>query len=353
MTWLALLDSSYSGLWHQSLEAGYDSHRGSFVLELELCASRSEPYTAAEFTSQDGKQFGLHLRIDPNGACQLELSQNGLQTTVAAKSGTGFATRQLRITYSWCQEESYGLFTVENLMDGWLSQSEICNPVAIPAWAIADISAARMGRAFDPDVQFIGFSDGLEPVGLPASIAKGAMIETDAGFAPVERLKVGDLVQTRDNGFLPIRWLVQRTVPAMGGFRPIELRAPFFGLQGDLWVGPDQRLLIEGSSVEYLFGEEEMLVEARHLLDDRAARLVQNVKHVTYYQILLDHHEVLCVSGAELESLYIGDICDTPELLKSTVLAECAPEHLPRHDQLARPLIRAFEAPTLRIALNS
>lgn len=353
MTWLALLDSSYSGLRHESLEAGYEAHRGSFVLELELCASRSAPYTAAEFISKEGKQFALSLVVDPNGACRLDLRHNGQHTTVAAKSGTGFATRQLRITYSWCQEESYGLFTVENLMDGWLSQSEICHPLGIPPWAMADISAARMGHVLDPDLQFIGFSDALEPVGLPASIAAGAMIKTDVGFAPVENLKVGDLVQTRDNGLLPIRWLVQRTVPAMGGFRPIELRAPFFGLQNDLRVGPVQRLLIEGSSVEYLFGEEEMLVEARHLLDDRAARLVQNVKSVTYYQILLDHHEVLCVSGAELESLFIGDICDTPELLKSTVLAECSPEHLPRHDQLARPLIRAFEAPTLRLALNS
>ncbi|MEP3295717.1 MAG: Hint domain-containing protein [Pseudoruegeria sp.] len=353
MSWLALMNARLSGIRQQNLALGYSGEKGSLVVELELCASRKSPYLAFEYQSESSDENTLVLRIDPYGTCQLEIGSAHQESTVAAKSGTSFSTRQLRITYSWCAEDNSGLFTVENLMDGWLSQTEICNPVTISADIISDMSANPEGCRLDKDIHFLGFSDALEPVGLPASIAAGARIATSNGFQTIETLRVGDLVQTRDSGLKPIRWMVERCVPAVGSFRPIELRAPFFGLEADLLVAPDQRLLIEGTSVEYLFGEEEMLVEARHLLDDRAARKSNRTGAVTYYHILLDDHEVICASGAELESLYIGDICDSPALVKSTILADCSLDHLPRHEKLARPLIRAYEAPTLRLALNS
>ena len=49
------------------------------------------------------------------------------------------------------------------------------------------------------------------------------------------------------------------------------LRQPFFAGERDLLVSADQLLLISGPSVEYLTGEEEVLVPAGALADGRVA----------------------------------------------------------------------------------
>ena len=51
----------------------------------------------------------------------------------------------------------------------------------------------------------------------------GTRIATQMGARDIATLKVGDLVVTRDYGLQPIRWIQQRTVPAMDRFVPIRL----------------------------------------------------------------------------------------------------------------------------------
>ena len=55
-------------------------------------------------------------------------------------------------------------------------------------------------------------------------------------------------------------------------FHPIRLRAGYFGLTRDIAVSPNQKLVLRGSDVEYMFGREAVLVPARHLLNNIAAR---------------------------------------------------------------------------------
>ncbi|SLN28647.1 hypothetical protein PSA7680_01305 [Pseudoruegeria aquimaris] len=352
MTWRALIDAGAQAFRSSGAAPEAMDARGSLVVELALCASRSDAFTALKARSRDGG-FALLLTVDPHGAVRLELSQGRDTRIMAAKSGTALSHRALRITYSWCLEEGLGVLTVENLLDGWLSQAEYRGPLAIPARVLAGPAARSGGIELDSEVAFAGISSEMEPVGLPASIAEGAPVLTETGPRPIESLRPGDLVQTRDNGLQPVRWVVKRRVPAVGGFRPVRLCAPFFGLTRDLLLGPDQRVLVEGASVEYLFGEEEMFVEARHLVDGRAAMEEGAARMVTYYQLLLDNHEIISVGGLELESLFIGDLCDDPALLRTTLLADLAPDRLPRHARVARPQLRAYEAPTLRNALNA
>lgn len=348
MTWRALIDSRAQAFRDAGPSLPDPGPRGSLVVELALCASRSAPFVALA-TPQGAPGFGLTLSVDPHGVVRLDLRDGPEQRIIAAKSGTSSSHRSLRITYSWCLEESLGVLTVENLLDGWLSQSEYRGVLPVPARALA--GAAR--PAMDASVAYAGVSADMEPVGLAASIATGAKVLTEQGPRAIETLRPGDRVVTRDSGLQTVRWVVRRSVPSVGGFRPVRLRAPHFGLTRDLLLGPDQRVLFEGASVEYLFGEEEMFVEARHLVDDRKAVLDTVAATVCYHQILLDDHEILSVEGLELESLFVGDLCDDPALLRTTLLAEIAPDRLPRHERVARPQLRAYEAPTLRFALTA
>jgi hypothetical protein len=49
------------------------------------------------------------------------------------------------------------------------------------------------------------------------------------------------------------------------------LRGPFYDPRGDVLVSADQRVLLAGAEVDYLFGVEQVLVQAKDLVDGRTA----------------------------------------------------------------------------------
>lgn len=118
-------------------------------------------------------------------------------------------------------------------------------------------------------------------------------------------------------------------------------------------MAPEQRILIGGATIEYIFGKEEFLVEARQLINGRSAARDTSLASLTYHQILLDNHEILDVAGAWIESLYAGDISADPGLLRTTLLGNNAAADIPVHAQVARPLLLAYEATTLHSVLVS
>nr|AIA91314.1 CAZy families GT4 protein [uncultured Gluconobacter sp.] len=91
----------------------------------------------------------------------------------------------------------------------------------------------------------------------------------------IEDLRVGDLVLTKDDGPQPLRWISSRHVSAEmlaahPNMRPIRIRAGALG-EGlplrDLIVSPQHRMLVRSKVAERMFGEEEVLVAAKHLLE--------------------------------------------------------------------------------------
>lgn len=135
--------------------------------------------------------------------------------------------------------------------------------------------------------------------------AAGTLIETARGPVAVEDLAVDDLVRTMDRGLQPVRWIGNRTVPARDKFAPICITEGRIGNARALRLSPQHRVLIRGWQAELLFGEEEVLVAAKHLLPcDGVWR--QPGGEVTYYHLLFDRHEVIFAEGAPCESFHPG-----------------------------------------------
>ncbi len=142
----------------------------------------------------------------------------------------------------------------------------------------------------------------------------GVMISTDRGEVAVEALRVGDLVQTRDAGLQPIRWIGQRRLGlaeliVRPNLRPVQIGQGALG-HGlplrDTLVSPQHRMLIEGAAPEMLFGESEVLVAATHLTAlPRVAQILP--AGVTYIHLLLERHEIICANGAWTESFQPAD----------------------------------------------
>jgi Ca2+-binding RTX toxin-like protein len=195
-----------------------------------------------------------------------------------------------------------------------------------------------------------------------ACFTPGILIATRAGQVAVENLQVGDLVMTRDHGLQPIRWIGRRTISAQ------ELRAnpslqPVLISQGalgeglplqDTLVSPQHKMLVESSVIGYLFGEDEVLVPAKHLIGLDGVEL-QSCSAVTYLHILFERHEVILSNGTWSESFMPGDQTEAGfdteqrrELL--TIFPQLQGKAL--GFIAARPSLKAYEARVLVSALR-
>jgi len=146
---------------------------------------------------------------------------------------------------------------------------------------------------------------------IVACFAAGTRIAVPGGDVPVERLAAGDLVLTRDRGARPLIWVGRSVRRAVGADAPVEIRAGTLGDHGTLRLSPCHRVLVSGPRAELLFGEAEVLVKAKHLVDGHAVRPVEGGE-VTYVHLLFDRHEVVHAEGLPCESYHPG-----PETLGS------------------------------------
>ena len=136
----------------------------------------------------------------------------------------------------------------------------------------------------------------------------GAPLGQPLRFA--ETLQPGDLVETRDHGFQPLRWigkrhLTPRELRARPALQPIRIAAgALFGSGPDrpLTVSPQHRVLVSGVRAELYFGEDEVLVPAKHLLGLPGVSRDCPEAGVTYVHLLFDRHELVVSNGAWTES---------------------------------------------------
>lgn len=135
---------------------------------------------------------------------------------------------------------------------------------------------------------------------------RGTLIRTNRGDVAIEDLRIGDLVETRDNGYQPLRWAGSRKVPAAGKLAPITFRKGVLGNDRDITVSPQHRMLIQGWRSEVLFGEEEVLAAAKHLVNGDSI-FADEGGEVEYFHILFDQHEMVMGNGCWSESFHPGE----------------------------------------------
>ncbi len=219
-----------------------------------------------------------------------------------------------------------------------------------------------LGLAGDGDTEEFAFtytienSAGVSDTGfvlvdsVPCFVA-GTMIRTPDGEQPVETLVPGDMVMTRDEGAQPLRWIGSRRIAAAGAFAPIHIDAGTFSAHGALALSPLRRVLIRDSLAELLFGEGEVLVAARDLVNGNSVRSVEGGE-VEYVHILFDRHQVVYSEGLETESFLPGP--QTARSFEAEIVDEiCAIfPHICRetgkgYSPAARRMLKPYEAQLL------
>lgn len=182
----------------------------------------------------------------------------------------------------------------------------------------------------------------------------GTLIQTPTGRRPVDVLKAGDLVLTLDSGPKPLLWVGRTIRAACGASAPVEIAAGVLGARKATRVSPQHRLLIRDRLATVLFGADEFLVQAQHLVDGRTIRMQDTGGTVSYFHLLFDRHEIICGDGVLSESFHPGpqtkDSFD-PFLRRS--LKRVLQRHNIREMRAARPSLKRHEATILALAADA
>jgi Hint domain len=124
------------------------------------------------------------------------------------------------------------------------------------------------------------------------------LIGTPGGEVPVERLGIGDIVNTWGGGVRPVSWIGIGRVLATSGRRsaatPVIVRKNALADNvpaRDLRVTKGHSLLIDN-----------VLIPVEFLVNDRTILWDDHAREVTLYHVELDRHDVLVADGAPAES---------------------------------------------------
>ena len=143
----------------------------------------------------------------------------------------------------------------------------------------------------------------------------GTLIATPRGEVPVESLRAGDKVITRDNGLQEVRWIGSRALTwadlaAAPHLKPVLVHQGSLGNglpERDMLVSPNHRLLVANDRTALYFDEHEVLVAAKHLIAGQGVHSVDSMG-TTYIHFMCDRHEVVLSNGAWTESFQPGDM---------------------------------------------
>lgn len=189
-----------------------------------------------------------------------------------------------------------------------------------------------------------------DDIAEPACFTPGTLINTPDGPRPVEALRAGDAVQTRDNGAQPLIW-VGRTLMSAHDLicrphvRPILIRRDAFGPGKpcrDMHVSPQHRILISGPMAAVLYGESEVLAAAAHLVDDAFVLVDHTVRRVIYVHVQCATHEVLISDGLPTESYNPGTAQNVRDAQRGGAQVKFASRKM--SPVSARPMIKRHEA---------
>ncbi len=209
-----------------------------------------------------------------------------------------------------------------------------------------------------------GMAAQRQPWDFVTCFTDGTLITTPDGATPIEALRPGDSVVTQDHGTQPIRWIGAASCVALGRFRPVRIATGALGRglpRRDLVVSQQHRMLISSHIARRVVGAQEVLVPAKKLIGLPGIDFARDRIAVTYYHLLLDHHEVIFAEDAPTESLMTGPMARQimgaeamaeirvlfPELLLSAShpariipRGKEARELLTRHERNAQPLLQ-------------
>lgn len=147
----------------------------------------------------------------------------------------------------------------------------------------------------------------------PSGIFNGCMVQTADGEMPVEWLRPGDRVVTRDNGFQTLR-RIQRHSIDLADMRAMPDLCPVLVTSGsvdglypldEMLVGGGTRIMLRSPLAELHFGDNVVLARAAALVNGVSVQTVLPQRPMVLNQPVFDRPEVIFAGNGWME-------CDPP-----------------------------------------
>lgn len=324
--------------------------RGSLLAEIDLVPT-SRPVNLIRYSVLDPWPSSLSLVQEPDGTLRLLMRLGPRQLSVALRTELATRSETVILTFGWDGPGRSGVMSAFVPDTGCLWQTSVPGPFPLMLRDIRRMVLDETACRQADSVTFFAMAEGICPTGPMPGLDPEAWIATPSGARPLQTLRAGDQVLDAEGKAREIRWAGSVTLPATGRFTPLKMRAPYHGLTEDLVLAPDQRLLLSGTEIEYLFGQERVSAAVRHLSDRHSVEpAAPRTPVITYRQLLLDRPAEIIANGAAVECFDAQPLFSDTRLVRHSVLSGLDREEWPAVTGFGVPVLRDYEALTLEEA---
>jgi hypothetical protein len=330
INWIAIESGTHVLPDGRLIEAGYANADSDGE---DVTLSHDFPDTPVVLTTVASDNHASHVDSDPtainSGGFTLSVEEaermdgiHGMEKVgwIAVQSGgdgsAGTASNTQSVTSEW-DTLSLGASFEQPIV---LAETQSKNETDTGNVIFRDLGTEKVRMRFEEDTSADGeTTHGAETVALVAFEAgmilcftAGTLIDTPHGPRPVERLRPGDGVLTRDNGVQELLWTggsdyAAADLAAEVRLRPVRIPTNAFGPGlpcRDTRVSPHHRLLVADWRAELCFGSPEILAPAKALFATE-----MTVRAVRYIHLLFARHELVTANGMPMESFHPGEMC--------------------------------------------
>ena len=245
-----------------------------------------------DWTGDGGMPRSLRLTIG-QGQVRLVHAQGPIRREALLDGVVPAPGAALRIAFVWDGPNRRWRLDLEDLASGRAWRARGVDPMPLPA---ADAAALVAGPA--PALAWLALTDTIARA-AGTMLTPGSVVPTPTGPRTIGALMPGDTVLA-DDGALVLDAAETVAMPAIGPFAPVRIGANSLGARHDLALCPRQRLVICDRAAEYLFGEETVTIEARHLAGHPSVRLQPQRGPVDYVALRFARPATIRVNGCRV-----------------------------------------------------
>ncbi|MEL6452979.1 MAG: Hint domain-containing protein [Pseudomonadota bacterium] len=283
-------------------------------LEVALGASDDPADFVVGFYQDDGS-LGIEVRLDDprvtstvdpdNGEVVYVLSADALPILLTDPNGSGSNNYEAYALTNTGTGEVLDFYDIGGGTQNIVAQSgaaagAVSENLPVVVGPDATTTSIQFNQPNPDQITYAALGAGDTGV---ACFVAGSQVDTPSGPRRIEALIPGDMVLTVDDGAMPVRWVGRRTVVGQGAMAPVCFDAGAYGATAPVYVSPQHRILVGGWRAQLYFGEDEVLIPAKALVNGDSVRYAPRGT-VTYVHVLFDSHQILRCAGLCSESYF-------------------------------------------------
>lgn len=266
-SWIALSDREGA---LDGTDPGAILPKGTFILELDLPLLSGT--VLIDFQTNESWPRAISVFADQAAGIIMLHRQGGQLARYVLPGPLGLDVEgTARIAFSWDGPGRTWHLRLEQPATGHSREMRGHDPIPFTMTDLLEVCRGTDRVLRHNAVQWFGIKRGDTPPERTPWIGLHTPIETPAGPRAAGLLRPGDLIIAENGAMIELQSTRRLVLPSRGTYSPILLRTPYFGETSDLLVSSDQLISMHGLSVEYLFGEQEVLAEAGHVTDGTSA----------------------------------------------------------------------------------